>query len=131
MPLSEKTALITIDDGHYSVYEYIYPIMKKYGIKGNLIKAKTAWLLMNDENPFSLATERNEGEGSVYELAKKDISEIRKLFFENFIPIIVINRINKCSPVTQVAKTHAATVNHMAMHVQKHYKTVRKLIGYS
>ena len=33
MPLSEKTALITIDDGHYSVYEYIYPIMKKYGIK--------------------------------------------------------------------------------------------------
>lgn len=31
--LNEKTALITIDDGHYSVYEYIFPIMKKYGIK--------------------------------------------------------------------------------------------------
>lgn len=54
---------------------------EKYGIKGNLIKAKIAWLLMNDENPFSLATERNEGEGSVFIPAKKDISEIRKLFF--------------------------------------------------
>ena len=32
-PLPEKPFMITIDDGHYSCYEYIFPIMKQYGIK--------------------------------------------------------------------------------------------------
>lgn len=31
--LPQKPAMITIDDGQYSIYEYIFPIMKKYGIK--------------------------------------------------------------------------------------------------
>lgn len=32
-PLPPKPAMITIDDGHYSIYEYIFPIMKKYNVK--------------------------------------------------------------------------------------------------
>lgn len=32
-PLPEKPVMITIDDGHYSCYHYIFPIMKKYGVK--------------------------------------------------------------------------------------------------
>ncbi|MBQ8525603.1 MAG: polysaccharide deacetylase family protein [Clostridia bacterium] len=32
-PLPPKPVMITIDDGHYSVYEYIFPIMKKYKAK--------------------------------------------------------------------------------------------------
>ncbi len=69
----------------FSGEDEIYELLKfaeKYGIEGNLIKAKVAWLLMNDENPFSLSVERNDNMGSACELGKKDVKEIRKLFFE-------------------------------------------------
>ena len=34
--LPEKPILITFDDGYYSNYEYIYPILKKYNIKASI-----------------------------------------------------------------------------------------------
>lgn len=33
MNIPEKPILITFDDGYYSNYEYIYPILKKYNVK--------------------------------------------------------------------------------------------------
>lgn len=70
----------------FSASDEIYELLsfaEKYGVEGNLIKAKIAWLIMNDENPFSLSVERNAETGSVLEVAKKDLKEIRKLFFMN------------------------------------------------
>lgn len=34
--LPEKAVLITLDDGYMSNYEYAYPILKKYGLKGTI-----------------------------------------------------------------------------------------------
>lgn len=34
--LSSKPILITFDDGYYSNYEYIYPILKKYNVKASI-----------------------------------------------------------------------------------------------
>lgn len=34
--LPEKPILITLDDGYYSNYEYIYPILKKYNVKASI-----------------------------------------------------------------------------------------------
>ncbi len=67
---------------------------EKYAISGNLIKAKIAWLIMNDENPFSLSVERADISGSAEWYAKQDIAELCRLFFispsdeilENYIP---------------------------------------------
>lgn len=68
---------------------------EKYGISGNLIKAKIAWLIMTDENPFSLSAERSDSSGSAQVYAKRDIAELCRLFFispsdeilENYVPI--------------------------------------------
>lgn len=34
--LPSKPILITFDDGYYSNYEYIYPILKKYNAKASI-----------------------------------------------------------------------------------------------
>lgn len=34
--LPEKTILVTFDDGYYSNYEYIFPILKKYNVKASI-----------------------------------------------------------------------------------------------
>lgn len=47
-PLPEKAVLLTFDDGFRSVYERAVPIMKKYGIKGNIF-LPTKYV---DENDF-------------------------------------------------------------------------------
>jgi predicted AAA+ superfamily ATPase len=67
---------------------------EKYAIKGNLVKAKIAWIIMMDENPFSLSCERSNGKGSAEVYAKKDLSELCHAFFispnddilENYVP---------------------------------------------
>ena len=82
--------LIT-EEGNLS---YLLEFAEKYGISGNLIKAKIAWLIMTDENAFSLSAERNNASGSAEHYAKSDISELCRLFFitpedeilENYAP---------------------------------------------
>ncbi len=67
---------------------------EKYALSGNLVKAKIAWLIMMDENPFSLSVERNDACGSAEFYAQKDISELCRSFFiapgdeilENYMP---------------------------------------------
>ena len=34
--LPERCVLLTIDDGHYSVYKYVYPLLAEYNCKANL-----------------------------------------------------------------------------------------------
>ena len=42
-----------------SDYEKIY-FAEKYAIKGDVVKAIIAYIIMTDENPFSLSLERSE-----------------------------------------------------------------------
>lgn len=73
---------------------YLLELAENYGICGNLIKAKIAWLIMNDENPFSLSVERSRNSLGAEWYAKKDIAELCRLFFispsdevlENYTP---------------------------------------------
>ena len=66
---------------------------EKYAVKGDVVKAIIAYLIMTDENPFSLSLERNYGVGTAENFAKKDIEELRVKFFDahndfsNYIPI--------------------------------------------
>ena len=66
---------------------------EKYAVKGDVVKAIIAYLIMTDENPFSLSLERNYGVGTAESFAKKDIEELRLRFFDdhkefsNYIPI--------------------------------------------
>lgn len=78
------------DENTYNLLSFA----EKYGIRGNLVKAKIAWIIMNDENPFSLSDERNKNTGSIEVFARGDIAELRKLFFtqpdkafENYLPL--------------------------------------------
>ena len=82
--------LLNSDENTYNLLSFA----EKYGIRGNLVKAKIAWIIMNDENPFSLSAERNKNTGSIEVLAREDIAELRKLFFtqpdkafENYLPL--------------------------------------------
>ena len=84
-----KSLMASSGENPYALLEFA----ERYGIKGNLIKAKIAWLIMMDENPFSLSAERNADKGTAEEFAKKDIAEFFDLFFsksdkhfENYIP---------------------------------------------
>ena len=54
---------------------------EKYGIVGDLNKAKIAWLIMNDENPCSLACERTNTSGTADLYAVRDLAYLRSLFF--------------------------------------------------
>ncbi|MBQ1186665.1 MAG: ATP-binding protein [Clostridia bacterium] len=54
---------------------------EKYAVCGDVIQAIIAYIIMTDENPFSLSLERSEGRGTAEEFAKKDIEELRLKFF--------------------------------------------------
>ncbi len=54
---------------------------ERFSLSGNIIKAKTAWLIMMDENPFSIHSKRRGSSGSAQEYAKRDIAELREKFF--------------------------------------------------
>ena len=75
-----------------SDYEKIH-FAEKYAVNGDVVKAIIAYLIMNDENPFSLSLERSEGRGTAEEFAKKDIEELRLKFFadhktfSSYVPI--------------------------------------------
>ncbi len=64
-------------------------IAENYALSGNLFQVFSAWLIMHDENPFSLACEREKSDGtasnffgSIGRYAKADILEIRAFFTE-------------------------------------------------
>ncbi len=89
--------LIMILYGKRKEYEYLtderqfselLALAERYGIKGPLRQNLIAWLLISDENPFSLACEgrKNCPEGSLTGYARRDIAELRALFFQQTPP---------------------------------------------
>ncbi len=58
---------------------------EKYWFNGNIYKAYIAWLIINDENAFSLACEKRDmPEDGVYHIALKDMAVLKKLFDFDF-----------------------------------------------
>lgn len=72
-------------------------LCQRYRMAGPLRQSAIAWLLLQDENPFSLACERKEAEsvyGSLASFARADLDELAELFFDltspydlDFIPM--------------------------------------------
>ena len=46
-----RELLLENEQGDYALLAFA----EKYRVSGNLNKAKIAWIIMNDENPFSLS----------------------------------------------------------------------------
>ena len=85
----KKEGLINPDCSDYAKIDFA----EKYAIKGDIVKAVIAYLLMCDENPFSLSLELSGGRGTAEEFAKRDIEYLRLKFFDdhkefkNYIPM--------------------------------------------
>lgn len=81
-------------EGGENIYELLN-FAERYGLSGNLKKAAIAWVIMKDENPFSLSCERSPAKGSAEWYARADIAELCRHFFispnqdilENYTPI--------------------------------------------
>lgn len=66
-------------------------LCQRYQMAGPIRQSAIAWLLLMDENPFSLACERRAVEdahkdGSLAAFAKADLAEIARLFFDETSP---------------------------------------------
>lgn len=57
---------------------------ERYGLHGNLWQHYIAYLIMMDENAFSLSLERKCSTGSCEAFAQRDLSELKKMFFEEY-----------------------------------------------
>lgn len=73
--------LLNIVDGDLSRLDNLLEFGEKYALRGNLWHHYIAYLIMMDENAFSLSLERNDGRGSCEVYARKDIEAIREKFF--------------------------------------------------
>lgn len=56
---------------------------EKYAINGDVVKAMVAYIIMMDENPFSLSLERSDGVGTAEHFARQDIAELENMFFDD------------------------------------------------
>lgn len=59
----------------------VLKIAQQYKLSGNCYQSYIAWLIIKDENPFSIECELKKSESSLKEFAKADISLLRKMFF--------------------------------------------------
>lgn len=87
MFLYSKTAFDLVKNAHEgdkASIRHIIDFGEKYSLSGNLIQHYISYLIMTDENPFSLSLERKRGNGSSEEFAKKDLCDVYNLFFEVF-----------------------------------------------
>lgn len=75
--------LLKLADGELSNISDLLEFAERYNLSGNLWRHYIAYLLMMDENPFSLSLERRNGSGRCEEFAKEDIKELYDLFFED------------------------------------------------
>ncbi len=102
MYLYGKTAdysLLKIADGDVSSLPALLEFGEKYALSGNLWRHFIAYLIMMDENAFSLSLERNRGNGSCEVYAKADIKELHKKFFtelsgELLLPLVNYTPVN-------------------------------------
>jgi Predicted ATPase (AAA+ superfamily) len=65
----------------YACLHKLVGYASKYGFEGNLWHAYLTWLLVNHENPYSMACEiGGSAKGSIYEIAKHDYAIWRELY---------------------------------------------------
>lgn len=76
--------IVNTTDVNPSIGE-IVSVAEKYSLSGNIFKAYLAFLIINDENAFSLSCEkRSLSESGVYHVAMNDIRILRELFNFDF-----------------------------------------------
>jgi peptidoglycan/xylan/chitin deacetylase (PgdA/CDA1 family) len=70
LALPQRCVLITVDDGHYSIYKHMVPLLEKYGCKANIavIGSVTDWAVNRTEIPQK-----------VYYLKWEEIADLGKL----------------------------------------------------
>lgn len=114
---TEKQKIIEISDCIRTLLEFA----EKYKIKGNLWKNYLSFLMINDENPFSLACERKEPEnGSLKFFALKDAEILNELFFFDFaqtekeLNIDYFSNISDFSFTTASRETSFVTIGNFA-----------------
>ena len=66
--------------GDKASIRHILDFGEKYCLSGNLLRHYIAYLIMIDENPFSLSLERKEGDGTLFKFAEPDLMKIRELW---------------------------------------------------
>ncbi len=79
---SDSYELLKVVDRDISQLSKLLEFGEKYALSGNLWRHYVAYLIMMDENAFSLSLERNSGNGSCEVYAKADIEELRTTFFK-------------------------------------------------
>ncbi len=73
--------LETVEEDTAELIGYILDISEKMGFKGNLWNDYIAYMIVNSENPFSLASERRGYmDGSINEIVMYDISAFIRMF---------------------------------------------------
>lgn len=73
------------DPSHYAD---LLALAERYGMRGPIRQNAIAWLILSDENAFSLACERrpNCHEGTLTAFARADLAELRSLFLDRTAP---------------------------------------------
>ncbi len=94
--------LLKVIEGDFSKLDKLLNFAEQHSLCGNLPRLYIAYLIMMDENPFSLSLERNDGKGSSEFFAKKDLEELQDLFFttpsqKEFSPLLNYSPINCCA----------------------------------
>lgn len=77
---NDNYKLLKLMDNDVSQISPLLCFAEKYSLWGNIWQHYIAYLIMTDENPFSLFLERHDGTGSCEEFAKSDLLELYKLF---------------------------------------------------
>lgn len=70
-------------------FSELLSICQRYRMAGPVRQSVIAWLLLSDENPFSLSCERRDPatvSGSLTDFARADLDELAELFFDLSIP---------------------------------------------
>lgn len=92
--------VLNIQNGDLSRLSDILGFGERYSLSGNLWQHYIAYLIMMDENPFSLSLERQNGNGNCEYFAREDISVLRGYFFERS-DIDALSHIYGYSPINR------------------------------
>ena len=126
---------LKIADGDLSYLSSLLEFAENFSLSGNLWRHYISYLIMMDENAFSLSLERRNGSGNCEIYAKEDIKELYDLFFETpdsplLTPIVNYTPINvtqsnedarKGRLITEFSKKLEGSVN-----VSEFYELVKK-----
>lgn len=101
IPLPEKTVLITFDDGYKSVYDFAYPVLKKYGFKAVVFLVGSS--VQKDENSKEVTRLKHLYVKQIQEMYKSGVFEFGSHTFnmhhlvdkKSLLPLTEKEEINK------------------------------------